>query len=447
MEPKQTMKTGTEHNRRIAARKPQDRRAVLLGSAAIPAANAHPDAEILDLGQRRAELIQRIDQPAHTGHEAAPLLIERKEVDHLIMELQPKTAAGLAVQLSVIWRQFDLEPGEERGPTADSTLDRAWLWTAMKNAERIGAGAHLAHDRQDTDAPIFAAFDRWADLVRGSNAAQTDEDCAGLLDQADDAALDVMSYEPTTRQGLATQVYVMFHLEHGGTKADHLDIDYSPICEQEGSSSLMAVRVLLDRVKLLGRRNGEADALQRHVKLDEAADCQADAYQLPEEVSRAMQAACARNRAASAEEEVRTPDQAQGLREEALSRFRALKPEDRKTFLEFMRFLSVSSHLHSAMLDFAHKHGMTWEYRRWMEDHLADIPAEQGGANDQHQDADAFADTVATFEAEAPATLALPQEPTGRMVDAGASAAGITPAQFQAAYAAAVEALKLERAA
>lgn len=68
-------------------------------------------------------------------------------------------------------------------------------------------------------------------------------------------------------------------------------------------------------------------------------------------------------------------------------------------------------------------------------------------ANDQRQDADAFADTVAAFEAEAPATLALPQEPTGRMVDAGASAAGITPAQFQAAYAAAAEALKLERAA
>lgn len=63
------------------------------------------------------------------------------------------------------------------------------------------------------------------------------------------------------------------------------------------------------------------------------------------------------------------------------------------------------------------------------------------------QNADAFADTVAAFEAEAPSTLAVPLEPTGRMVDAGASAAGITPAQFQAAYAAAVEALKLERAA
>ncbi|MFP5511591.1 MAG: Arm DNA-binding domain-containing protein [Alphaproteobacteria bacterium] len=32
---------------------------------------------------------------------------------------------------------------------------------------------------------------------------------------------------------------------------------------------------------------------------------------------------------------------------------------------------------------------------------------------------------------EAPATLALPLEPTGRLVDAGASAAGITPAPFR----------------
>ena len=134
-----------------------DLRATLLGSTAIPAGNAHPDVEILKLGLRRAELIERIDQPGLSGHDVAPLLIEWKEVDHLIMELQPKTAAGLAVQLSVIWRQFDLEPGEERGPTADSTLDRVWLWTAMRNAERIGVGAEQSADveyRQDPAAPV-----------------------------------------------------------------------------------------------------------------------------------------------------------------------------------------------------------------------------------------------------------------------------------------------------
>ncbi|MBP2233401.1 hypothetical protein J2847_006739 [Azospirillum agricola] len=68
-------------------------------------------------------------------------------------------------------------------------------------------------------------------------------------------------------------------------------------------------------------------------------------------------------------------------------------------------------------------------------------------ANDHQTKVDAFADSVAAFEAEAPVTLALPLEPTGRMIEAGATAAGITPEQFQAAYAAAMDALKLERVA
>ncbi|MBK1842450.1 hypothetical protein JHL17_34150 [Azospirillum sp. YIM B02556] len=663
----------------------------------------------------------------------------------------------------------------------------------VQRLQPLWSGPHLAARAGEPlqDASIFAAYSRWSQLVRDCYAATTDEDCDRLSDQADEAALDVMTHEPATREGLAAQVFVMLHLAHGGSTADHLDIDFSALSGGDGPDSA-AVQALVERVKRIGRRDGEetpqgaltslyarwvevraryladdegdtlraeldqiedrleaepvrcvADAIakpgyfltasnsmlddgilpsidadgsaawprllltvedaaellavdaqapframvaglrqlmQRHVKLEEEAERRAEAYQIPEQVALAMQTVCVRNRVASAEEDVRAPDHAQGQREEALTLLHALKPESRKSLLSFMRFLPVSSHLHEAMLDFAREHGMAPHYRQWLEGHLADLgdtsgvaiagdrlrqawkdlhtldiecvpddlddraacdaynrsvaeackrllavpvqtvgdvailarfalrgvtihwgadetiaqeldakgqppedrgeqlmvalwrvvehltrqqhiatqlapvfqqdddadllkafdewliaarsldaipieaseeerePYEQrdedavgrllefspktprgtaailrylflrsagtveaertvlhGGepngedladllpqvlwqlikalealpaaANDLHQEPDAFAETVAAFEAEAPATLALPLEPTGRMVDAAASAAGITPAQFQAAYAAAVEALKLERAA
>lgn len=68
-------------------------------------------------------------------------------------------------------------------------------------------------------------------------------------------------------------------------------------------------------------------------------------------------------------------------------------------------------------------------------------------ANGNATTVDAFASAVTAFQDEASATLALPQRPTGGMVEAGASAAGITPQQFQAAYAAAMAAFQQERAA
>lgn len=54
--------------------------------------------------------------------------------------------------------------------------------------------------------------------------------------------------------------------------------------------------------------------------------------------------------------------------------------------------------------------------------------------------ADAFAQAGAAFEAQASATLSMPLELTDRMIDAGASAAGITPDQFKAAVIAARDA-------
>lgn len=530
-----------------------DLRATLLGSTTIPADDGHPDAEILDLGRRRAKLIQRINQSGRPGHEAVPLLIEWKEVDHLIMELEPKTAAGLAVQLSAIW-SLSPEPDEENGPTADGPLERTWLWIAMKNAERIGSGAHLVHDRQDAallsawddyrkaysalfaavgageesdllarklsaccsrvenipaatmegvllklrylfaaimesqdaidaavhgmpasdellqemsqdyrrqmlwsmiqpsltataanqaacavaftdlDAPIFAAYGRWSQLVRDCYAAKTDEDCERLSEQADEAAFNVMAHEPASREGLAAQVFVMLHLEHGGTTDDHLDIDFSALTGGDGPDSA-AVQALVARVKQLGRRDGihEPYAVAMEERIGTAASN--DLRQAWKEL-RALDAAGDRSAAVDPDFEIYR-QQREAITARILSA--PIRTDaDREILTRFA--------LHSAVAHWGDEPTASTQGA----EHIIALRRLLGApaaANDQRQDADAFADTIAAFEAEAPATLALPQEPTGRMVDAGASAAGITPAQFQAAYAAAVEALKLERAA
>lgn len=326
----------------------------------------------------------------------------------------------------------------------------------MKRSQSLIVGPDLSVPEAGEEAPqdtLASLYVRWVQ----ARARYLDEGLSEEDHEAAEAALDEiedrLELEPVQHLSGAI-VKLGYFLKRSN---DLLDDELLPNIDESSSRPWPRLLFLIEdgaeqlaaniREPFLAMVAGLRQLMQRRVKLAEEAERRADAYQLPEEVSRAMQGACARNSAASAVEDARAPDQAQGQRDEALSRFCALVPERRQTFLSFMRFLPVSSHLHSAMLDFAREHGMTWEYRQWMEGHLADIPAEQGGANDLHQDADAFADTVAAFEAEAPATLALPQEPTGRMVDAGASAAGITPAQFQAAYAAAVEALKLERAA
>lgn len=62
-------------------------------------------------------------------------------------------------------------------------------------------------------------------------------------------------------------------------------------------------------------------------------------------------------------------------------------------------------------------------------------------------DADAFAATVGLFDDAGPATLSIPQHPNDAMAEAGAAAVGITPEQFRASYAAAIEAFKKGEAA
>ncbi|HEY0832501.1 MAG TPA: hypothetical protein VGE72_01220 [Azospirillum sp.] len=58
-----------------------------------------------------------------------------------------------------------------------------------------------------------------------------------------------------------------------------------------------------------------------------------------------------------------------------------------------------------------------------------------------------LADTIAAFEAEQPGMLAMPFVPTQVMEHAAVALAGITPAQFRYAYAAAMEASQKEKAA
>ena len=60
---------------------------------------------------------------------------------------------------------------------------------------------------------------------------------------------------------------------------------------------------------------------------------------------------------------------------------------------------------------------------------------------------DTFTETVAAFEAEAPAPLSMPQAPTAAMLEAGAAAAGLSEEQVRAVYEAMAGAYRQERSA
>ncbi|CBS87019.1 hypothetical protein [Azospirillum lipoferum] len=433
---------------RDTAHPPHSLRAMLLGSSTLPALGM----TIAEASQKTAELLAENDGPAPLNDEQADALAARwSALENAVIRAAAALCRAVRQMLSVT------NDAEVLGVFVLSLRRHAQMLEAnIKRSQSLIVGPDLSVPEAGEEAPqdtLASLYVRWVQ----ARARYLDEGLSEEDHEAAEAALDELEdrleLEPVQHLSGAI-VKLGYFLKRSN---DLLDDELLPNIDESSSRPWPRLLFLIEggadqlpanmREPFRAMVTGLRQLMQRHVKLAEEAERREEVYQLPEEISRAMQAVCTRNRAASADEEVRAPDLAQGQRDEALRRFCALKPERREAFLSFMRFLPVSSHLHSAMLDFAREHGMTWEYRQWMEDHLADIPAEQGGANDQHQDADAFADTVAAFEAEAPATLALPLEPTGRMVDAGASAAGITPEQFQAAYAAAVEALKLERAA
>jgi hypothetical protein len=582
MEPKQTMMIEPEHTPAEAGRNPAPFRASLLGTSTIPSigmtfreaadrvremverANNSPRGEddgIEDKAElERREAVRNADCEEWSRIEAAMMVTPAQTVGDLFAKVERLVCPSLGI-LQMEYLDAEIIMLEED----------------VRRLRPLLTGADLA---ATTDASIFAAFDRWADLVRDCCAAKADEDVRRLSDQADEAALNVMSYEPATREGLAAQVYLMLHLEHGGAAPDYLEIDFSSLSNADDADGA-AVHALVERIKRIGRP-GEGAAPQETPVNPSPGGIEAHAHHLADaEIFSAFErwkrdvvelvarqngpdddtfAAMCREVDAVALRVVKpTPATMEGLaaqiytmlhlqhagvpgdpvaialdppfdsdnphtlaihtivnRVKLLGRSRVAGPmpseELRKAWGELAaldakvatlpgdsldtgaydaiaersrdaarRVLTAPAHtvgdleilakfaLRSLIFYFGVDEAQVrawfadgtlpgdnerdsiaalWRLAKGLRNLTRAAPrADLAGANDQRQDADAFADTIAAFEAEAPATLALPQEPTGRMVNAGASAAGITPAQFQAAYAAAVEALKLERAA
>ncbi|KAA0576660.1 hypothetical protein [Azospirillum sp. Sh1] len=299
---------------------------------------------IAEASRRAADLIAEANSPtsAPTEDRVNEIHAELIRLEEIVIAEEPRSVLDAA---SILDTMFPIDASAKLSRDIPAVRRVAAFLHRFAGSAKATVPAHAdAGQPTEKDAGIFAACSRFEQLMRAVHATDDEDETARLIDQADEVALEVIKYEPVTMEGLAAQVCIMLHLEHGSPTGNLQDILFETVGQAEEGPHYRASNTLVDRVKQLYRRNAE---------------------QIP------------------------------------------------------------------------------------LEGHHADLTPEHGNAiaNDQHQDADAFADTVAAFEAEAPATLALPLEPTSRMVDAGASAAGITPAQFQAAYAAAVEALKLERAA
>ncbi len=329
---------------------------------------------------------------------------------------------------------FDLEQAEKEGLARD----------VQRLLPQIIAAA-------SADAEIFAAFERWkqsvTELVRRPSDID-DDTFTGMCTEVDAVALKVIAPAPVTMDGLAAQIYTMLHLEHSGTMEDPAGIAFDPPYDPDNPHTL-AIHTIVNRVKLLGtaRVAGPVPSAELRKAWDELVALDAEVTTLPGEALDNGEYDAIAERSRDAARRVLTA------------------PAHTVGDLEILAKLALRSLIFYFGVDEAQVRAWLtdgslpgdnerdslaalWRLAKGLRNLTRAAPrANLAGANDQRQNADAFADTIAAFEAEAPTTLALPLEPTGRMVDAGASAAGITPAQFQTAYAAAVEALKLERAA
>lgn len=125
---------------------------------------------------------------------------------------------------------------------------------AVQDTLRRKLADHAAHPN---DAAIFSAFSQWAQLVREYHATDDEEENERQIEKVDEAALEVMIYEPETKEGMSAQVYVMLHLEHGGNgrNGDFVDISFETECILPDHPHAMATNTLLDRVKRLGRQD------------------------------------------------------------------------------------------------------------------------------------------------------------------------------------------------
>lgn len=106
----------------------------------LPPINLHPDAELLALGRQREDLIATFYAPGGVPDEVADRIgAEWLALDYRIMALTPKTGAGLAVQLDVVWWDMGMTPGEEKGPCAESHRSRVWYWQIKQAAAALAA--------------------------------------------------------------------------------------------------------------------------------------------------------------------------------------------------------------------------------------------------------------------------------------------------------------------
>ncbi len=110
-------------------------------SASAPAfATAHPDVELLALGREHEELRRSIHDLSSGAPEVSRLLWAKKDaVEARIMEKQPRTAAGMAVLLFVVYDYLWETTDEFDGPAGMSDMHLKLLWTAIQSAKRMGA--------------------------------------------------------------------------------------------------------------------------------------------------------------------------------------------------------------------------------------------------------------------------------------------------------------------
>lgn len=130
-----------------------------------------------------------------------------------------------------------------------------------------------------------------------------------------------------------------------------------------------------------------------------------------------------------------------------LKDWRNLPKEQRELVIEGMSLLNLQEKVHRSLMEVERRFGTLASYRRMVAEDLAEldaaIQAERSTSTqpvNSNFATDAFSETIAEFEADASATLSMPLEMSDRMIDAGASAAGITPEQFKAAVIAARDA-------
>ncbi len=276
----QAMQSETENTASAAEHKPLLLRdALLVGTAVTP---PHPDAEILELARQRRAVIEAMDSGVDDD-EVVRLGNEWLRLDRRIMEIEPKTGAGLAAQLAVVWRGLDPADGYEDGPSPKSREERQWLWKAKVNAAKL-----------DDDSATLDAFREFLLAQCGWDPAWSDEVSGAYSDHCDALAMKVMAKEPTTAAGFAAQFYTWLHLNHGGSSKDGLLVAYSPSYEPEHAhfAHNQAERMIVERVfRMTEAIRGEERFRSYLRQMDGAAlgrmlDATAEAAKLPAEPER-----------------------------------------------------------------------------------------------------------------------------------------------------------------